>query len=393
MLLTVIVLLAMGFTLNSCKKSSDTTTTPPVIILDGFYIKGAGTAYNTLNDKAMMKVTRNEVIQATRGSLFELYIPVKAGTDGFNIVQIAGSVTRTYGPGTDFATVTPTTDEPKDTYMRGALVQSTNKFTVPTDGMYHIVFDTVVKKVALAKVTWGVIGASTPGGWTTGTAMTASAFNLTDMSWTKTLLTLTKGQWKFRYSDGWKIFLDTVEPQTGGKKGVTVNTNFGYKVDSLVPGGDNINLTVQGVYTISMAYKLGSGYTATLTKTGDVPPVDYSTFNMGIIGNCYKVGGVQANWDNNFDPQLPVVTGGTTYTWTYIIPIDTAGDFKFRQGSDWSGKSIGYTDVTMAGAQAGNFSNDGGNFKVTITGTYTLVLVIDAVTENYTLTATLAKKD
>jgi hypothetical protein len=84
----------------------------------------------------------------------------------------------------------------------------------------------------------------------------------------------------------------------------------------------------------------------------------------------------------------PVVTGGTTYTWTYNIPINQAGDFKIRQGTDWSGKSIGYGDVTMAGPAAANFSDDGGNFKVDITGSYTLVLVIDAVTENYTFTAT-----
>jgi len=42
----------------------------------------------------------------------------------------------------------------------------------------------------------------------------------------------------------------------------------------------------------------------------------------------------------------------------------------------------------MAGPAAANFSDDGGNFKVDITGSYTLVLVIDAVTENYTFTAT-----
>ena len=133
-----------------------------------------------------------------------------------------------------------------------------------------------------------------------------------------------------------------------------------------------------------------SGYTVTLTKTGNIPPIDYSTYQMGIIGNCYlKADGVtQANWDENFGSSLPVVTGGTTYFWTYNININEAGDFKFRQGNDWSGKSIGYNNVTMAGPAANNFIDDGGNFQVIVTGNYTLVLQIDALTENYTVTAT-----
>jgi hypothetical protein len=387
-LLSAVALLAMVFTLNSCKKSSSDTPSP-VIVLDGYYVVGAGTAFNTFNTKSMMKVTRNEVTQTTRPSLLELYIPVKAGADGFNIIQVLGSVRNTYGPGTDFANVTPTTDEPKDVYKRGNLVLSTAKFTVPSDGMYHVVLDLVVGKVAFAKVTWGLIGAATPGGWTTGTPMTASAFNLTDMSWTITNMTLTKGQWKFRYSDGWKIILDTVEDQGGGKLGVKVNTNFGYKVDSLVPGGDNITNSVQGIYTAVMTYKLGSGYTASMTKTGNLPPVDYSAYQMGIIGNCYlKLDGTQAAWDENFGTSLPVKVGDV-YTWTYIIDLNlAAGEFKFRQGSDWSGKSIGFGDVTVAGPGASHLTDSGGNFKVDVVGNYTLSLVIDAATENYTLNVT-----
>jgi hypothetical protein len=397
MMLSVIGLLAMMFTLNSCKKSSDTTTTS-VIILDGFYVKGAGTAYADLNPNAMMNPTYNEVLNPVlptstkRAQLLELYIPVKAGVDGFSIVKVAGSVTKIYGPGPDFAQVTaPTTDEPHGVFFkRGTYIETTNKFTVDTNGMYHVVLDYDLGKVSVTRVKWGMIGAATPHGWTSSTAMTESAFNLTTMSWSATGLTLTKGQWKYRYSSGWKIIFDTAFDNGGGKLGIKVNTNFGFSVDTLLPGGDNITNSVQGLYTSTLTYTLGTGYKATLTKTGNLPPVDYSAYSMGIIGNCYlKSDGVtQANWDENFGTMVPVVTGGTTYTWTYNIPINQAGDFKIRQGTDWSGKSIGYGDVTMAGPAAANFTDDGGNFKVDITGNYTLVLVIDAVTENYTFTAT-----
>jgi len=395
-MLSVIALIAMVFTLNSCKKSSDTTTTT-VILLDGYYVKGAGTAYADLNPNAMMNSTYNEVLNPVlptstkRAQLMELYIPVKAGTDGFNIVKVAGSVIKVYGPGTDYAQVTaPTTDEPHGVFFkRGTYVETTNKFTVDTNGMYHVVIDYDLGKVSVTRVKWGMIGAATPHGWTSSTEMTESAFSLTSMSWSLTGLTLTKGTWKYRYSSGWKIIFDTVFDNGGGKLGIKVNTNFGFGVDTLLPGGHDITNSVQGVYTSTLAYTLGSGYKATLTKTGNIPPVDYSTFKMGIIGNVYlKLDGTQANWDENFGTSLPVVTGGTTYTWTYTIDINAAGDFKFRQGFDWSGKSIGFGDVTMAGPAAANFSDDGGNFKVSVIGNYTLFLQIDATTENYTVTAT-----
>ena len=396
MMMAILALIAMGFTLNSCKKSSDTTTTT-VILLDGYYVKGAGTAYADLNPNAMMNSTYNEVLNPVlptstkRAQLMELYIPVKAGTDGFNIVKVAGSVTKVYGPGPDFAQVAaPTTDEPHGVFFkRGTYMETTNKFTVDTSGMYHVVLDYDLGKVSVTRVKWGMIGAATPHGWTSSTEMTESAFSLTSMSWSLTGLTLTKGTWKYRYSSGWKIIFDTVFDNGGGKLGIKVNTNFGFGVDTLLPGGHDITNSVQGVYTSTLAYTLGSGYKATLTKTGNIPPVDYSTFKMGIIGNVYlKLDGTQANWDENFGTSLPVVTGGTTYTWTYTIDINAAGDFKFRQGFDWSGKSIGFGDVTMAGPAAANFSDDGGNFKVSVIGNYTLFLQIDATTENYTVTAT-----
>jgi hypothetical protein len=389
MVLSVIALIAIMFTLNSCKKSSEETTTP-VIVLDGYYVKGAVTAYPTFNGKAMMKIAKNEVDQTDRDSLLELYIPIKAGTAGFNIVKVAGSTTTVYGPGSGFTTITTgTTDEPKFPFQRGPAAVTATPFTVPSDGMYHVVFDFGRKVVVVAPVHWGMIGAATPHGWTTDTMMTESAFNQTTMSWTLTDLKLLKGDWKLRYSHGWKIEIDT-SITIGSTKGIKVNTNFGGTVAALVAGGANIVNADAGIYTAVLTCTVGSGYTVTLTKTGNIPPIDYSTYQMGIIGSCYlKKDGNQAAWDENFGTQLPVVTGGTNYDWTYNIPINLAGEFKFRQGEDWSGKSIGYPDVTMAGAAAGNFSNDGGNFKVDIVGNYTLVLHIDAVAEAYTVTATL----
>ncbi|MFZ4520309.1 MAG: SusF/SusE family outer membrane protein [Bacteroidales bacterium] len=387
-MLAMVAVFAMVFGVSSCKKD-DETTPPTVIVLDGLYVKGSVTAYPDFNSKAMMKITYNENGQKLDSTLYELYIPIKAGAAGFTITKVAGSVKTSFGPATGFGTIAAgagTTDEPKFAFQRGPVAANTAVFTVPVDGFYHVVFDTKYNKVAIMRVVWGLIGAATPGGWSNDTLMTQSAFNLTTMSYTLTGLTLGKGEWKFRYSHGWKVEIDTTDSDP--TKWVKVNTNFGGAAGALKPGGDNIVNTVPGIYTVTMAYTLGSGYTATLTKTGNIPPINYSTYEMGLIGNAYnKPDGTPADWDVNFGTSLPTITG-TDYVWTYTVDLIADKEFKIRQGTDWSGKSVGYGDVTWAGAAAANFSNNGGNIKVGVAGNYTLVFKIEAATETYTMTAT-----
>jgi hypothetical protein len=386
-MLALVAVFALVFGVSSCKKD-DETPVPPVIVLDGYYVVGSVTAFPSFDDKAMMSMAINENGQKLDSTLYELYIPIKAGTAGFSIIKVAGSVQTTFGPATGFGVVTtPTTDEPKLPFQRGPVSStSTAKFTVPTDALYHVVFDAKYNKVAVMEVVWGIIGAATPGGWSNGTAFTPSAFNLNTMSYSISDMTLNKGEWKFRYSQGWKVEIDTTDSDP--TKWVKINTNFGGASNALVPGGANIVNSAPGIYTVTMAYTVGSGYTATLTKTGNIPPINYSTFNMGIIGDAYtNPDGTPGDWTQNYGAMLPVVTG-TDYVWTYTIDLIAGKEFKIRQGDDWSGKSIGYGDVTWAGAAAANFTNNGGNIKVTDAGNFTLVLKIEAATETYTLTAT-----
>lgn len=388
--LTWIAVLGLVVITSSCKKDDPDPVTPPVIVLDGLYVKGAVTAYADFDTKALMKVTRNEVTQTDRASLLELYIPIKAGAEGFNIVQVLGSTRKVFGPAAGFGNVAEgTTDEPNVVFQRGAVSETSSaKFTVPTDGMYHVAIDLVLLKAVIVPVHWGIIGAATPNGWTGSSPLTESAFNLTEMSWNMTNLTLLKGTWKFRYSEGWKVELDTLVDVGGGKKGVKVNANFGGAINALVAGGADMPNDAPGIYSLNLAYKLGTGYSVTLTKTGDIPAINYSLYEMGIIGNAYYLsdGVTPANWDVNFGTSLPTISG-TNYTWSYTLDLIADKSFKFRQGTDWSGKSIGFTDVTMAGSAAANFVDDGGNFKVTVGGNYTLELKIEAATEKYTVTA------
>ncbi|MBS4056220.1 MAG: SusF/SusE family outer membrane protein [Bacteroidetes bacterium] len=389
--LSSLVLMTLVLTVTSCKKDKDDPT-PPVIVLDGTYIKGAGTALTDFDAKGMMKATKNEVNQADRAQLLELYVAVKAGSDGFNIVKVEGDVKTTYGPGADFAVVGEAdriTDEPKLDFQRGSYVETTTPFTVPADGLYHVVIDTEVGKVVVVPVQyWGLIGAATPGGWGGDTQIPAAGFDLSTMTFEVADVTMTKADFKFRYSGGWKVIIDDTFDLGGGVVGIRVNTNFGGAVNALVPGGANIANETSGKYTAKMVWTLGTGFVATMTKTGDLDLTDYSATQLGLVGDGLMVDGVQHNWDVTVQVQVPVVTNETTYEWSFTgVEVTTLGSFKIREGQDWNGKSFGYPQVTMAGLSADKFDTNGdGNFVPLEDGTYDIIFKIDAVTETYTFT-------
>ncbi len=238
----------------------------PLPVSDGYYVTGTASAYAVVNDKAMMKTAINEIFQTTRPWLKELYIPIKAGSGGFNIIKVTGAIQKTLGPSEDFTEVTPTADEPKLGLQRGHYADTTLKFTVPSEGMYHVIIDAFLGKVAITRVSWEMIGSATTGGWLNGTEMTQTPFNTTNMTWTISNMRLTMGEWKFRYSQGWKVIMESnpVDP-------VSVNANLGGFVYDLLPGGNNFNNSNAGIYSCELNYTLGTGYTATMTKTGNIP--------------------------------------------------------------------------------------------------------------------------
>lgn len=390
---------------TSCSKSDDDNGP---LVEDGMYVMGTGTPLAALNPDGMMSSGINELKQkVTRTGMYEIYMTVKAGTDGFNIVEKAGKIETTYGPLAVVDKVLDGTgDQPKETIQLGTYEASKAKFTVPADGLYHIVIDKTLGLVAIIPVNhWAVIGAATPLGWGGETVLPLKgSFDLNTMEFEGTNLKMDKGEFKFRYDNAWKVEMNI--PANSGDS-LKVNTNLGgTSIDALVPGGDNINFpgTSRGYYTISVKWTLADGIKVTMTKTGDIVATNYTAIKFGIIGNCYKKsdGTTQASWDENWgatiadalaQTKVPVVTNTTTYTWTWdhvnlVAPTTGDMEFKFRQDANWDGKSIGFGAVVMAGAAKANFADKGGNFKCTVAGDYKLILVINALTEDYTLTVT-----
>jgi hypothetical protein len=383
------LLIAAFISFTACNDDDDGET--PILVEDGIYVKGVGTALTDLDAKGKMKVTRNEVVQEERAQLLELYIAVKGGSDGFNIVEVAGATTKTYGPDTDFVEITGDAlngEEPTEGLWKGTYKETATKFTVPTDALYHVIIDTELKKVAVAKVTWGIIGAATPGGWSSSTALTAPAFDLNSMTFSGTEIEMTKADFKFRYSSGWKIILDTEYDLGAGLKGIKVNTNFGGAFNALVPGGANIANETPGIYTIEMKWTLGGAYAATATKTGESSIKDYTNTELGLVGDGIIVADTANGWNFTMGISKPTAAN-TTYTWRWTdVNVVTTGSFKIREGQTWNDMSLGYPQVTMAGSSAANFgTNTDGNFVPVADGVFDFTLTIDAATDTYTFTA------
>lgn len=352
------------FAMTSCEKDPEEK---PIPVEDGYYVVGAGTALADYDFKGLMKITRNEVNQTERPGLLEIYIAVKAGTDGFNIGKVEGGKATVYGPGADFAEVAEADkigDEPKLWFARGAAQETATKFTVPEDGLYHVIYDVELNKVAVARVEWGVIGGATPEGWGASTPLTSSAFNLEAMSFEINEMILLTGEFKFRYSGGWKIVLDG--------ENVRVNTNFGGTVGALVPGGDNIPNTVVGLYTVKIDWSLTNGTTATVTKTGDYTPPSYPAA-MYIVG-----AGTAYGWDTpgtKEDAIMHKLAGGGPSEGIFwkICHIEGGQGFKLS-AANWSEPNLDHNKVDSWDEEGVTVTADGGNWTVANSGMYVVVL-------------------
>lgn len=361
------MLLLAVFAFASCDKDE---SDPKIPVEDGIYVFGAGTAVTTYDINGLMKATKNEVGSVDRPGFYELYIAVKAGSEGFNLGKVVGGKAKVYGPGADFAEVLEAdkiSDEPRGWFSRGSLEETATKFTVPADGLYHVIYDETLNKVAVARVEWGIIGGATVAGWGGSTALPLDGtFDLNAMTFKLTDVILTIGEFKFRYSNGWKIVFD-------GEL-VRVNTNFGGAVNALVPGGSNINNTVNGKYTIKVMWTLANGTTAEVTKTDDYTPPSYPAA-MYIAGAATSYGWPTVGPGENADAIMHKCAGGapTEGIFWKICHLEANQGFKLS-AANWGNPNLGHGDVTEFDANGVTVSALDGNMSVATSGMYMIVL-------------------
>lgn len=104
-------------------------------------------------------------------------------------------------------------------------------------------------KYSVEPTTWGIVGAATPGGWGSSTALT---YNATSKKW-QGVVALTAGEFKFRANDAWTINLggyDASKPNTG---------------DNMSYDGPNLSVGASGNYLVELDLSNPRAYTYTLT--------------------------------------------------------------------------------------------------------------------------------
>ena len=98
-------------------------------------------------------------------------------------------------------------------------------------GYYQLVADVASGSLKATKLTWGLVGPATPGGWD-ASAYTVMTYNMADDCWEITTA-LAADQFKFTTNGSWDI-------------------NLGGTADDLVENGDNLSISEAGTYTIKL---------------------------------------------------------------------------------------------------------------------------------------------
>ncbi len=309
-------------------------STPRVDVADGWYIVG-GEALTELKAEGRMQSAPNEaMMNALRPETQEIYVALQASA-GFSIIQVKNSKAYTFGPAdnfTEYSSEIRDKQEPQEWIAKGAFLPDETPFTVPTSGLYHIIIDTDFGTCIVAQANWGIIGSATPELWTTSTPLNYE-YHPDTINFTYKDLPLTPNDFKFRYGNGWKVFIQNAYSP------YAVNTNLGGDMTSLEPGGNNITLSEAGIYDVKLQWILGEGYKATMSKTGELPPTDWSGQAWDIVGDGVSAENKNASQDNvwNWGNQLWADMNGLPskneetylYSWTKVVLESEAG-FKLR---------------------------------------------------------------
>lgn len=373
---------------------------PTTIVYDGFYVIGEATNVPTLTsegaDLSVMSPGYNEnSSNEIRDGLYEKYIALEGGKP-FSLVLKEGATETNYGATLSEVNLANAEggnvrDQPNITILRGVMTENTT-MQVAESGLYHIVLDLnkdgklADKSIIIAPVTWGVRGGMNSWGFT---AMNASEFNKTSMSFTVDIEETATGEWKFAYGSGWKIELNEVADPTADndERFIKANTNLGAgdKEGTLKPGGANLPLNSGKNVKITLNWNLkagniGDSFDYTI-EYGEVVIEDPATFVVGFSGTafatesewCDPVEGItkaELNAElSNFD--------ATTLNGTYVYTIDEIDflegkEFKYRFNGAW----LGWGEFTLTGDTENFTEGNGGNIKVTYGKVYKATITV-----------------
>lgn len=341
--LFLMCLFALTLTFVSCDPKDDGPDVDE-IVEDGFYIVGEATSSAKLVNTGIMSAGLNEVDKKTREGMYEKYIVLEGGKP-FSLLLKKGTVETKYGATLTDVDLKGENEQPNIVVKKGQLTENTT-LQVTESGLYHIVLDLNINndlefaQIVIAPVSWGMRGGFNSWGFT---AMTPSAFNKDSMTFTLEGVEIKSTQeFKFAYGSGWKIQLDA-------EGLVKSNTNLG---KDLIPGGDNMKVEENGVYKVTLKWKLIQGtisesYSVKFEKTGELT-TSYPT-------NLYMIGADFGNWDwaGATVAELAPVNGVEGSFWC-IRYFNAANGFKWAPGKAWKDDFTGLTTNTGYTVADGN---------------------------------------
>jgi hypothetical protein len=375
-------LFALALLFVGCKTENPVITP---ISEDGWYISGDATSFTTLATVNKFNATTNENGSSTgttvtdnppRVGLFDKYVYLTTGKT-FTISKVTGGVEIKYGASNAF-TYNPAGkyDQINANVTRGTLAANTT-LSVAKTGLYQVAFDVNTNKVVIAEIThWGVIGGATPGGWGSNTVMNLVGTISPDSNTYKVdNVILTVDQYKFRYSDGWKVQVSDTAVMPVGGENVKVNTNFGGTLTALVAGGANIANATNGVYTLTMTWKKSTGtWMASAVKTGDYVPPSFPD-SLYVVGDATSIGWPTAGPGENAKAAMHKIAGGGTSVGIYwkVMSLQGGGKAFKISNKNWTAPNLGFGDVTYD-PNGVTVTDNSSNMSIATTGIYTVVI-------------------
>lgn len=127
--------------------------------------------------------------------------------------------------------------------------------SVPDSGYYELTADLNTNKWTATKITWGIIGDATPGGWGSDTQMTYDEINRV---WKVTADMRKSGSFKFRANNEWVIDFGV---DNNGKLLYADNPFFGYNSTL-----NNLSVPEDGNYTITLDLHISQKYIYSIVK-------------------------------------------------------------------------------------------------------------------------------
>lgn len=339
------------------------------VFKDGVYIVGKSAPVGEFEKGSQLLNVQNETTGKKSSILFSGWIYLNNSAEGFNIVTLKNGNKTIYGPSEDFKKVTVSLyDEPvpQTDFLRGLIKTTSTPFTVSKSGLFFFGLDTLSKKMVLTPITHiNLAGTVSQSGWWNDPyyiLFPKVEENGKKVIYSISNYTFTRGRYKIRFSDSWKLTVDTITHADGTQEIMKVNTNWGGDENYLNYGGTNILSSKHGIFDISVVFKVGELPYVEFKKVGSYPMVDYSSHFMGICGTgaFYLSDGVtlsqnDTNWGGPNDTKTPS-TKENVYTWKWEnVSLVYGGSFEFRQDNTWDAKIIGYDFITWSGDGMSDF--------------------------------------